>query len=635
MMTAQQFKTTDVLRLEVGAPPATGLVNSIKNPNGHLGAWGWNTPVAQTSMQGNLSNALDLASGTLYVTSDVVATAVVSYGESDRYPVTAGRFASAHLRVQGALAGTTASVRVVFYDAAGVSTGTSAAVTWTSATAAGTIVRTTAIAAPAGTVTYALRVTLTAATTIQRSGVWDRAMLTNAATSGAVTGYAYVDPYTYTNILGGTYEIKVTREGLSAGLLTAAIKDATIDPATSALIRPGNPVRLLAKDAALAVWEPIYSGEVLNGTSKYDKGKARITLNATDNAKRVANIKEPNGVATVPELLALVEGAGTPYLINGSTTQTWLVPTIVAQNANASLLDQVALVRDTVRGYAWIGRWGHLTAYAPGSIPGTTQATLTEGTYNGDIGIDFDTARCVNEVFVKVVGYDAEGKTIETLYGPYRDQTSVEAWGTFSEEFTVQGMAPAAVPGYAAAILAANATPVRKVNELTIPILEGVDFTRTAGSRRVFLDLYDKVTVNNALGGIAAQPLRVSGIEHTITPKKWLMSLRFATTTGVAMPAPAPPVASLGGTTSADLRGARGVSTITYAAATQTQDLNILFPAGSFTSPPVVVVTPTDHRFTVGVVAVSSLSVVVRANYTLGAAGAGFAMQLHWIAVTA
>src|SRR4029077_10757194 len=39
------------LRLEVADDPAPGtLANRVKNPSGELGGWGWNTPVASTSM---------------------------------------------------------------------------------------------------------------------------------------------------------------------------------------------------------------------------------------------------------------------------------------------------------------------------------------------------------------------------------------------------------------------------------------------------------------------------------------------------------------------------------------------------------------------------------------------------------
>lgn len=76
-----------------------------------------------------------------------------------------------------------------------------------------------------------------------------------------------------------------------------------------------------------------------------------------------------------------------------------------------------------------------------------------------------------------------------------------------------------------------------------------------------------------------------------------------------------------------------GVAALTYSSATQTADVNILFPVGSFTANPVVTVTPTDERFTLAIVAVSTTSVIVRGRYLLGNVAAGFSMGIHWIAV--
>jgi hypothetical protein len=57
---------------------------------------------------------------------------------------------------------------------------------------------------------------------------------------------------------------------------------------------------------------------------------------------------------------------------------------------------------------------------------------------------------------------------------------------------------------------------------------------------RAHLDLYDRVSVSNARGGLAGQVLRVATLKHSITAKKWILDVGFASTGGVSLPSPAP-----------------------------------------------------------------------------------------------
>lgn len=77
-----------------------------------------------------------------------------------------------------------------------------------------------------------------------------------------------------------------------------------------------------------------------------------------------------------------------------------------------------------------------------------------------------------------------------------------------------------------------------------------------------------------------------------------------------------------------------GVETLTYGAATQTQNVVIWFPS-VFDNAPVVTVTPTDARFTLAIVSVSPASVTIQARYLLGAAVAGFSLGVAWVALEA
>lgn len=56
----------------------------------------------------------------------------------------------------------------------------------------------------------------------------------------------YVEPVQYADILGESHEIRIGREALNVGTLEATVLSSALDPATSALIRPGRRCRLLA-----------------------------------------------------------------------------------------------------------------------------------------------------------------------------------------------------------------------------------------------------------------------------------------------------------------------------------------------------------------------------------------------------
>lgn len=363
--------------------------------------------------------------------------------------------------------------------------------------------------------------------------------------------FAYSEPDAWLNILAPAHDLKVTREALNVGILSATILDATLDPSQGALIRPGKRVRLTALEGD--TWEPLFTGKVDKASVVYDlladqeQKRARITLTAIDPVSTLAGTSRSQGVAGIAELPYVLEGCGVPWNVNGSGNQ---VPTatVVATNDNASALDQVAITRDSVLGYAWVDRHGVLQAWDSAQIAGTPVATLDEAAYNPDIEVDYNTEACINEVRIKYVRLNpATSETEEIPYGPYRDQTSIDTWGVRSAEFTIQGITEdtATLTAHAQAILDANATPVVRINSVTLPIAELGDI----GQGRALLDLYDLVTVANARAGITENS-RVTGIEHTITPDKWLTKVAFSVDGSVASPQATPsPSPGAGGQT--------------------------------------------------------------------------------------
>lgn len=364
----------------------------------------------------------------------------------------------------------------------------------------------------------------------------------HASTSTATGLLQYVQPVPYLNILGPTHDLKITRDELDVGLLNATILDATLDPAVADTIRPGRRVRVMALDPATSEWEPIFAGKATNAVVTYDykspnipdAKRARIALTASDNMTQLAGATRTEGVAGIANLPYVLEGVGVPWNVNGSGNQV-ASATVVANNADATAVDQVVLTRDTALGYAWMDRYGVLQAWDNLLIPATVMATLDEGDYS-DLAIDYDTARAVNTVSIKFLRINlATGETVEIPYGPYADADSVEQWGALPKDFTIQGITEsgANMQNYANTVLAVNATPVVRVNSATLPI------RTTADVAKALLDLYDLVTVANAAAGYD-EDLRITGVEHTITADKnggkWLSAYSFASDGGVAPP---------------------------------------------------------------------------------------------------
>lgn len=374
--------------------------------------------------------------------------------------------------------------------------------------------------------------------------------------------FAYVPPIVYTDILGSANTISIQRNELEVGTLQANLKDTSLDPATADTIRPGRRVRLSA--LVDDVWEPIFLGKVSSAKVDYallhkDEAKrANITLTAVDAVSELANTRRSNGVVLLGDLPAVLEGVNVPYDIKGAVDQVIQTAETAYVNDNASVLDIVAVARDTwlqewgKPAYAWVSRKGILNVQegdtGTGKVGNTTdQDFWDESDYLTDFAVDYDTDRCINEVVVKALRITGTGDTAQTeewTFGPYRDEASIRQWGTHSQEFTV-----AVNPGvtlndayfstYAANILAANANPEKKVNALTLGIFKAEDIDRnlTTLSSKVLVDLYDHVRVWNDEAGIEEKLLNIASIEHTITPKRWSIGVGFGSLGSVASPA--------------------------------------------------------------------------------------------------
>lgn len=421
-------------------------------------------------------------------------------------------------------------------------------------------------------------------------GGWTYSWTGTAHLSASVatsSNLAYVEPVPYLNILGGSSSLDINRQALDVGVIQALIKDASLDPAVADLIRPGRSVRLRALNDDSATWEVLAQGTLDKGRVAYDLRKplakqATISLATVDVNQVLANTNRPDGVATIADLPYVLEGARVPWNVNGSGNQV-ASATIASSNDQASALDQVLLARDSDLGYAWTTKEGVLTAYDDRTLDyyGTGTALLDESVYSG-LDVTFDPDDCINEVMVNLRRFGTSGEVEEVAFGPYRDAASIDEWGVHQKTFTVHGIAEASIAAYAADILAANAQPSRRINQVTIPIRGAADLVKT----KALLDLYAKVRVTNTDKALD-QTLRPTGIRHLISPKRWTMVLTFEQLDTVATPIPTTPQGGNGLIPVRAYRMAAGRFNFTFANVNSVQ-VAVTFPVGRFSQTPVV-----------------------------------------------
>jgi microcystin-dependent protein len=386
-------------------------------------------------------------------------------------------------------------------------------------------------------------------------------------------GMTYVAPVTYIDVLGPSHELRVEREALNAGTLTATILDAALDPSKSDSIRPGKRCRLMAKRATDATWQPLFTGRVSAARVSYhlkdplvpDQKRARIELTAVDNIATLANLTHAAGYAEISELPAVLEGAGVPWNVNGSGNQV-VDPPPVAFNDNASVIDQVAMTRDSNMGHAWVDQRGVLQVWDRALWNPGVSVVMTTGLYS-ELDLSFSTEDCINEVVIKFLRLNpTTGETEEVTHGPWRDEASIAEWGVRKAEYTVQGLSEetTAIEDLANAILTANATPRVRANSVLVPIRAAADIKDSLA----LLDLHDVAQVQDKFGNLVAPGVGASpivGVEHSITPEKWLMRLRFTDSDSVAAPTYVPsPTPGANGLTIGQLLRPVGEMTMFY-----------------------------------------------------------------------
>lgn len=556
-MRTQPFDTASQLKLEVAklardATRGNVIANLLRNPRGVLGAWGWTTPASTSYLDALVAGDPSLVGAGLHLYGGGVETNTW-VAASELEAVTPGVLLVGGLTLLSLSGGTGVDIRLEFFDSTRTLISQGAVTSFGPTTPVNSVRQTGVATTPVGTAFVRLRIDLKYLTAgPAKSFKFDKAFIGQTPNPG--TPVAYLEPWTWTDVLSNSTSVTVDRPGkLQPGTMRATVLDATLDPSTSTFIRPGAQVRVMAADPdnGAGAWAPIFTGELVNAVVDYDlthqdeDKRVRIDLSAVDNTQTLANTQQSVGVASVRELAYLLEGAGVPWRLDGLTNQIAGAAVKRTDDDSASLLTQIANVQNTLLTYAFVDRWGAVNVTNRTVVSATTLGQFGEDDYQKNVKVDFDTARLVNEVTLKDRSLDADGRTVEVVMGPYRDEPSIREWGRYTAEYARQTGSAMSVASFVNAVLDANKTPQRAVRELSFRVMDALADFRSltqspAGSgkftRRVHLELADKVRVTNTRAAID-QDMRVGSIRHTITPKSWTVTVGFDSVAGVPLPA--------------------------------------------------------------------------------------------------
>ncbi|MFM9573400.1 hypothetical protein ACKI1I_25400 [Streptomyces turgidiscabies] len=355
---------------------------------------------------------------------------------------------------------------------------------------------------------------------------------------GAAEADNYEPNTEWLDILGDTVSIEIRRGSkrgdsidteVEVGTLEARVYDGNLDPNSNPYIKMGVPIRLQSfKDAE---WVTQYTGTISRVLVSYDADKkSTVTLYATDRVKDLANINRAGVVAgtfaeRVDDLLAK---HGIAFTVTGGTAS------LADNNYESTLVNHLMLAQNTELGSVFVDKDNVVKAYGNGSLP-TSEPVINfyDVEHEEDplaayylidgFGVAYDDSIMVNDIFVRNLtrGIDEELNytSIETVYGPFANKTSVATWGSRQTELTTNFATEGDVEEYAAVVLDEFDAPELRVDSIRWNATEHVDQVSS-------LELFDLVNIEyNSEAVNINKPFRVLAITHDITPDAWLVTL--------------------------------------------------------------------------------------------------------------
>lgn len=517
----------DAMRLEILVPPESGpSLNLCENPDGALGSYGWLAPTDGCFVTGTTTTIDGIPGAKLLLNVGDVSTAAhftttnAALGEFDTYVAAVWTAPSAHGYYRA---------EFEFLDSGGSVVRTAGRTGYLSGSLAE---KSIAATATHGDAYVRLRFDLysdkqgsdpDAAAAVMLRGVY----IASANSTGALSGLTYSADANWVDVMDDADDIRIERHALDVGTLRATVwsEDLTDD------LSVGTPVRLRVATTVEkeTVWTPIFTGSLIQpaySLHNFGEGfQVRVALQAADNVRTLAHTPESRSVAVLGQLSDLMTGAHVPWSINGGTHFETAV--VVAKNADASLLDQIVLTRDTAGGYAWVDSANTLQVYSKDETPSMVIRDIDERRYDA-VDIAFDTDELINDVSIEWLRLEGDD-TRTVTYGPYVDSASISDWGRHHESFKMVGDEDKSdVSDIADAILSRNSTPHIRVKSMQVPIWR-VDQVPMA-----LLDLYDLIGANYKNATYNADR-RITSIQHDISRDGgWRMTIDVTEDTSVA-----------------------------------------------------------------------------------------------------
>jgi len=329
------------------------------------------------------------------------------------------------------------------------------------------------------------------------------------------------DGVTWADMIATCTQVSARREILGVGTLNATFKGSTYDPATRTTFAIGKRMRLMGLDAG--TWKPLWVGRI--SEARLTGGNVRVE--GVDNTAILDRTGYQDCVRSFAEIGPALTASGLTY-----TAPTQTSPFVVAQIAKGTVLDQLLITRDTVKGHAWVARDGSVKVMT--TRPATIAGVFAESAYS-QLTVEQNLDQVVNDVTVKFLRYLPNSGACEPIeYGPFRAASvGITTVGMRSATYTIVGAVedPAAIQSYGNSITTANGGSVVAPTALRFPIRK----TGDVSTSRALVDLNDLVTVTNAEKAINRN-MRVATVAHEITPSTWQVDLELDVDGYVALP---------------------------------------------------------------------------------------------------
>lgn len=331
---------------------------------------------------------------------------------------------------------------------------------------------------------------------------------------------------TWTDVSGPTRNINIDREAGDVGLLNARISDATLDPTTTATLKPGQELRVSALNGT--VWTRLFTGVVQSLSVYYEdktSNKPTIEISAADRVADMSAISQSRLMETIEGLREILNVV--PYNINGSTASG--TGTVAATNDNQTLWQSVLTTRDSFLAYAWVDASNIVKVFDDAHLPTSAVGTIGPSVYSG-IESDFNTDEIINSVMVEFLRYSTTtDEAVVVPYGPYEDSSSIAQWGMRRATYRISlpTESTSAISAYANSVLSRMSGGGIRTRSVTVPIRSAAEVANGV------YDLIDKVSVVGR-DGTTTTTTRIGGISHSITATSWQVTYEF--TNGIGAP---------------------------------------------------------------------------------------------------